>query len=183
MGNRLGRIRTGSGDRGTTGLADGSRVAKDDPRVEAMGAVDELNSLLGVLVAELAAADPLRPMVLEIQNDLFDLGAELAVPGHEVIHSRRVERLEQSLRQLNEELPPLKEFILPGGGRAAVCCHQARCVCRRAERRMVSLGRSATLNPELIRYLNCLSDLLFVSARVLARRDGGSEQYWQPRQD
>ncbi|MBV0933087.1 cob(I)yrinic acid a,c-diamide adenosyltransferase [Marinobacterium weihaiense] len=186
MSNRLTRIYTRGGDKGTTALANGNRVAKTHPRIEALGDVDELNCLLGCLAAELAADDPLAPLVQRIQNDLFDLGGELAVadPDYRVITPAVVEWLETELDRLNAALPPLKEFILPGGGPAATRAHLARSVCRRAERRAVSLAEVDTkgVNPEGIAYLNRLSDLLFVCARVLSRRDGGQDVLWQPRQ-
>jgi cob(I)alamin adenosyltransferase len=184
MSNRLTRLYTRRGDKGTTGLANGNRVAKSHPRIEALGDVDELNSLLGLLVAELSPGDPLYPELLGIQNDLFDLGGELAVADkqYRVIDASCLEALEEQLDSRNETLPPLQEFILPGGNRAAAQAHLARAVCRRAERRMVELAATETVNPLAIAYLNRLSDLLFVYARLLARRDGGSEILWQPRQ-
>ncbi len=183
MSNRLTRIYTRSGDKGTTGLANGSRVAKYHPRIEALGDVDELNSLLGCLLAELSADDTLAPLLLRVQNDLFDLGGELAVadPNYTVITVQVVEWLEAELDVLNESLPPLQEFILPGGNRAAAQAHLARSICRRAERRAVALAETESLNPQGVAYLNRLSDLLFVCARVLSRRDGGEEVLWQPR--
>ena len=178
MGNRLSKIYTRTGDKGDTGLVDGSRIAKDDLRVESYGTVDELNSTLGMLLAgELPEA--IRSVLEATQHDLFDLGGELAMPGREFIPASYIERLERELDKLNEQLPPLKEFILPGGGMAAATCHLARTVCRRAERRVVSLARREQINPHLIGYLNRLSDLLFVIARVLARQAGG-EVLWQP---
>lgn len=183
MGNRLTRLYTRKGDRGTTGLANGSRVAKSHPRIEALGDVDELNSLIGLLQADLPERDRLREELLLIQNDLFDLGGELAVadPKYTVIDAPVVESIEERLDLLNETLPPLQEFILPGGSRSAAQAHLARSVCRRAERRMVELAAGDTVNPLSIAYLNRLSDLLFVYARILAGRDGGSEVLWRPR--
>lgn len=180
MANRLTRIYTRTGDGGETGLADGSRVAKDAPRVEAMGAVDELNSTLGVLLAE-PLPDDLRACLADVQHDLFDLGGELAVPGHAILADAHITRLEQALDQFNAALPPLKDFILPGGSRAAALAHVARTVCRRAERRVVTLANSETV-PELAGpYLNRLSDLLFVASRVLNRASGaaGTDVLWQ----
>src|SRR5688572_14369173 len=139
MGNRLSRIYTRTGDGGTTGLADGSRVAKDAPRIEAIGAVDELNSAIGALLAE-KLPRALRDPLSGVQHDLFDLGGELSVPGHTIMTAAHVTRLEQLLDRLNAALPPLKDFVLPGGSRAAACAHLARAVCRRAERRVVTLG-------------------------------------------
>ncbi|GGB83437.1 hypothetical protein GCM10011352_06600 [Marinobacterium zhoushanense] len=183
MGNRLTRLYTRRGDKGTTGLANGNRVAKTHPRIEALGEVDELNSLIGLLLADLPEGDALQPALLKIQNELFDLGGELAVadPHYTVIDAAVLEALEEQLDLLNETLPPLKEFILPGGNRPAAEAHLARSVCRRAERRMVELAASETVNPLSIAYLNRLSDLLFVYARLLARRNDGSEVLWQPR--
>jgi len=178
MGNRLSKIYTRTGDAGETGLGDGSRVPKDSLRIECNGEVDELNCLVGlVLVHELPefVADSLT----EVQHKLFDLGGELSMPGYKAMDASDVERLEQDLDHLNKDLPPLKEFILPGGGPAAAACHQARAVCRRAERRLVALGRKEELGTEGRRYLNRLSDLLFVMARVLARLQGGSEVLWR----
>ena len=184
MSNRLPRLYTRKGDRGSTGLANGTRVAKTHPRIEALGDVDELNSLIGLLAAGLSAGDPLQPELSKIQNELFDLGGELAVadPQYQVINAVRLEALEEELDLRNETLPPLKEFILPGGNRSAAEAHLARSVCRRAERRMVELAASETVNALAIAYLNRLSDLLFVYARLLARRDNGSEVYWRPTQ-
>jgi cob(I)alamin adenosyltransferase len=184
MSNRLTRLYTRKGDRGSTGLANGTRVAKTHPRIEALGDVDELNSLIGLLAAGLSAGDPLQPELSKIQNELFDLGGELAVadPQYQVINAVRLEALEEELDLRNETLPPLKEFILPGGNRSAAEAHLARSVCRRAERRMVELAASETVNALAIAYLNRLSDLLFVYARLLARRDNGTEVYWRPTQ-
>ncbi|GAA0689672.1 cob(I)yrinic acid a,c-diamide adenosyltransferase [Marinobacterium maritimum] len=183
MSNRLTRIYTRSGDKGTTGLANGSRIAKYHPRIEALGDVDELNCLLGCLLAALPSNDTLKPLLLQVQNDLFDLGGELAVadPNYTVITIEVVESLEAELEALNEALPPLQEFILPGGNAAAAQAHLARSVCRRAERRTVALAETETVNPQGVAYLNRLSDLLFVCARVLSRRDGGEEVLWRPR--
>lgn len=180
MGHRLSKIATRTGDDGSTGLADGSRVAKDSARIEAIGTVDELNSVLGLALAE-SLPQAVRDCLVEVQHDLFDLGGELSMPGHGLIETGHIERLDQHLEQFNRDLPPLKEFILPAGSRAAAACHLARTVCRRAERRVLSLGRSDTLNPCLQIYLNRLSDLLFVVARVVARAGGGEEVYWRQR--
>ncbi len=175
---RLTRIYTRTGDDGSTALADGTRVPKDGPRMEAMGTLDELNSLIGVVLAG-PLPDAVRACLAEIQNDLFDLGGELCVPGREAVQAAYVERLERRLDGFNAGLPPLKEFILPGGSPAAAACHVARSVCRRAERRLVTLARDGALNPQVLAYVNRLSDLLFVVARVLAR-EHGQEVYWQP---
>jgi cob(I)alamin adenosyltransferase len=179
MGNRLTRIYTRTGDEGTTGLADGSRVAKDAARIEAMGAVDELNATLGVLLAE-NLPDDVRTCLTGVQHDLFDLGGELSVPGHPVMSEAHVVRLEGLLEQFNAALPPLKDFILPGGSRAASLAHVVRTVCRRAERRLVALSHTEKLAPALLQYLNRLSDLMFVLARTLNRRAGGKDVLWQP---
>lgn len=183
MGHRLSKIYTRTGDDGTTGLGDGARIAKDDPRMEAIGTIDELNSLIGLLIAELPAGDELLPTLTRIQHRLFDLGGELSIPGYTLVKAEHVTALENTLDTLNEVLPPLKNFILPGGSRAAAVCHLARAVCRRAERNMVALARDAQVNVDGRHYLNRLSDLLFVMARLLARRDGGSEVLWQQNQD
>jgi cob(I)alamin adenosyltransferase len=177
MGNRLSKIYTRTGDKGTTGLGDGSRVDKDSLRVEAYGTVDELNSALGlVLSAELP--DEVRACLTRAQHELFDLGGELCMPGTTLIPDNYVEGLEQALDGFNDDLPPLKDFILPGGSEAAARCHMARTIARRAERRVISLAHNETVNEATIRYLNRLSDLLFVIARVLARREGGTEVIW-----
>nr|VFJ54195.1 MAG: ATP:cob(I)alamin adenosyltransferase [Candidatus Kentron sp. FW]VFJ65715.1 MAG: ATP:cob(I)alamin adenosyltransferase [Candidatus Kentron sp. FW] len=186
MGNRLSKIYTRTGDKGTTGLADGSRVDKDDQRMQAIGEIDELNSLIGVLLTK-NVPDKMRNVLDAVQHALFDLGGELAIPGSTVITPEYVAALEQALDDFNRELPPLKEFILPGGGPAAAACHVARAVCRRSERCLVTLVKQGTINPEGCRYLNRLSDLLFVFARVLARGEDG-EVYWkrgrnQPREE
>jgi cob(I)alamin adenosyltransferase len=177
MGNRLSKIYTRTGDDGTTGLGDGSRVAKDSARVAAYGTVDEANSTIGlVLAGELP--DGVRTLLTAVQHQLFDLGGELCIPGHAAITDADIERLEQHLDAFNEPLPPLKDFILPGGGEAAARCHVARTVVRRAEREAVALSRFEPVRPEAVRYLNRLSDLLFVLARVLARASGHGEVLW-----
>ncbi|NEZ03192.1 cob(I)yrinic acid a,c-diamide adenosyltransferase [Wenzhouxiangella sp. XN201] len=178
MGNRLSKIYTRTGDDGTTGLGDGSRTAKDSLRVEAFGTVDELNSVIGVAVAEMEGLDELGGLLLDIQHHLFDLGGELCIPGSEMITDDHIDRLEQELDRLNDALPMLKEFILPGGSRAAAQTHLARTVCRRAERRMITLARHEPVNEPAIRYLNRLSDLLFVVARTAARASGAGEVLW-----
>lgn len=178
MGHRLSRIVTRTGDAGTTGLGDGSRVAKDDPRIEAIGTVDELNSTLGVVLVE-PLPDDVRALLTDIQHDLFDLGGELSIPGHTAIADAHIQRLEGAVERYNESLPMLKEFILPGGTRAAAHLHVARTVCRRAERRVVTLVRGENVRAEIVRYLNRLSDLLFVLSRVLARVSGHGEVLWQ----
>ena len=177
-GSRLSKIYTRTGDGGTTGLGNGERVAKDCPRIEAIGAVDELNCAIGrVLVHDLREA--IRDCLQEAQHKLFDLGGELSIPGHQAVREEDVERLETALNEFNAQLPPLKEFILPGGGRAAADCHMARAICRRAERRVVSLAREEEVGESARVYLNRLSDLLFVLCRILARDDGGVEVLWR----
>ncbi|MEL7312201.1 MAG: cob(I)yrinic acid a,c-diamide adenosyltransferase [Pseudomonadota bacterium] len=178
MGNRLSKIYTCTGDAGETGLGDGSRVAKDDDRVEAYGTVDEANSAIGMVLSYQLNNRAIVNCLTDVQHDLFDVGAELCIPGHKVITDAYVARLEQQLDGFNEELPALKEFILPGGNPPAASCHLARTISRRAERRVQTLSRNADINPELLRYLNRLSDLLFVIARVLARTGGGEEVLW-----
>ncbi|HWJ34810.1 MAG TPA: cob(I)yrinic acid a,c-diamide adenosyltransferase [Steroidobacteraceae bacterium] len=179
MGNRLTKIYTRTGDDGSTGLGDGTRVPKDSPRVEAYGTVDEANSALGVVLAVATLPAEIKECLTEVQHDLFDLGGELCIPGHRMITPAYVLRLETKLDGFNENLPPLKDFILPGGGAAAAACHVARAVCRRAERRCWSLARVEEVSPEALKYLNRLSDLLFVLARVLARHEQGSETIWR----
>ncbi len=178
MGNRLSKIYTRTGDRGDTGLGDGSRVPKDSLRVAAYGTVDEANSAIGIVLAQ-ALPELVQRCLVGIQHQLFDLGGELCIPGHAAIFDADIERLEHLLDGFNADLPPLKEFILPGGGAAAAHCHLARTIVRRAERETVALSRAEPVRPEAIRYLNRLSDLLFVIARVLARASGHGETVWQ----
>ena len=178
MGHRLSRIMTRTGDDGTTGLGDGRRVTKESPRVEACGSVDELNCALGVLLSGASLPPSIADTLTECQHDLFDLGGELAVPGSTAITTPHVARLEIALEALNAELPPLAEFVLPGGGSAAAACHLSRAICRRAERRCWALSRVENVGAESLRYLNRLSDLLFVMSRVLARRENG-EVMWR----
>ena len=179
MGNRLSKIYTRTGDDGSTGLGDGSRVAKDSVRVEAYGTVDEVNSSVGVVLAVPGLPEAVTACLTEVQHELFDLGGELCIPGYRAITAGHVARLERSLDTFNEALPPLKEFILPGGGPAAAACHLARTVARRAERRVWTLAKAEAVSPELAKYLNRLSDLLFVLARVLARHERGTEVLWR----
>jgi cob(I)alamin adenosyltransferase len=178
MGNRLSKIYTRTGDDGSTGLGDGTRVPKDSARVAAYGTVDEANSAIGVVLAQ-ELPDAIRNDLTTIQHQLFELGGELCIPGHAAIGDADVSRLEQILDRYNADLPPLKDFILPGGGAAAAFCHLARTVTRRAERETVTLSRDEAVRPEAVRYLNRLSDLLFVLARVLARASGHGEVLWQ----
>lgn len=179
MGHRLSKIYTRTGDDGTTGLANGERIDKADPRVDALGNVDEINSALGLLLAASEVPPQIRATLSRIQHELFEIGAELSLPGHRRITDAQVSELERDLDELNAALPPLKEFVLPGGTRAAATCHIARTICRRAERSAWAANKLAALNPDALRYLNRLSDLLFVIARYLARRDGGQEILWQ----
>ena len=179
MGNRLSKIYTKTGDDGTTGLGDGTRVRKDDSRVEAYGTADELNSAIGVLLAVPGLPAQIVECLTEVQHELFDLGGELCIPGHRAIQAAQVTRLEESLDAFNDALPPLKEFILPGGGPGAAACHLARAIARRAERRVWTLAASETVAPEVTQYLNRLSDLLFVLARVIARHERGTEVLWR----
>ena len=178
MGNRLSKIYTRTGDDGSTGLGDGTRVAKDSARVAAYGTVDELNSALGVVLA-CELPEPVRECLVSVQHQLFDLGGELCIPGHAAIVDADIDRLERQLDGFNADLPPLKEFILPGGGLAAAHCHLARTIARRAERMLVTLSHHDSVRPQAVRYLNRLSDLLFVIARVLARSSGHGEVLWQ----
>ncbi|HAS50799.1 MAG TPA: cob(I)yrinic acid a,c-diamide adenosyltransferase [Gammaproteobacteria bacterium] len=178
MGNRLSKIYTRTGDQGTTGLGSGERVAKDCPRIEAIGAVDELNCAVGrVLTHDLR--NTVAECLAEVQHRLFDLGGELSIPGYEAIKAEDIIALEAALNTFNEQLPPLKEFILPGGSRGAADCHMARAICRRAERRVISLAHEETVNEPAQVYLNRLSDLLFVLCRVIARDEGGIEVLWR----
>ncbi|MEO7387634.1 MAG: cob(I)yrinic acid a,c-diamide adenosyltransferase [Gammaproteobacteria bacterium] len=181
MGNRLTKIYTRTGDDGTTGLASGERVPKDCARVEAYGTVDELNACIGLVLATANLPTRVRDSLTAIQHRLFDLGGELAVPGRDVIVATDTAGLESVLDELNSDLPPLKDFVLPGGTPGGATCHLARVVCRRAERRVITLQRDEPVNAESVRYLNRLSDLLFVMSRVLCRMDGGHEVIWKPR--
>ena len=177
MGNRLSKIYTRTGDDGSTGLGDGSRVAKDSLRVGAYGSVDEANSMIGLVLASDVPED-IRILLTAVQHQLFDLGGELCIPGHAAIFDVDIQRLEHHLDGYNDDLPALKDFILPGGGEAAARCHIARTVVRRAERETVALSRQETVRAEAVRYLNRLSDLLFVLARVLSRAGGHGEVLW-----
>lgn len=179
MGHRLTKIYTRTGDQGTTGLADGSRVAKDDLRVETFGTLDELNSILGQVLAEDMLPPEVRDVLITIQNQLFDLGSEFCLPGYHAITEEHCKKLELQIDSFNADLPPLKEFVLPGGTRAAAACHVARTVCRRAERIAVSLSKKEKINLQGLIYLNRLSDLLFVVARVINRFNHQDEPLWQ----
>jgi len=182
MGHRLSKIYTRTGDKGETGLGDGSRVEKDHIRVEAFGTVDELNSIIGMVLAH-EIPEKVQTCFNKVQHHLFDLGGELCIPGHTALDQNYITYLENTLDDLNADLPNLKEFILPAGGKATSSCHLARTVCRRAERRIITLSKSETISPFSISYLNRLSDLLFVAARVLARAENGAEVLWQPYTD
>lgn len=178
MGNRLSQIATRTGDNGTTGLGNNERVSKDSSRVRAMGDVDELNSHLGVLLCE-PMPETVRVLLVEVQHQLFNLGGELSIPGFELLKGEAVVALDDALANFNAELPKLQEFILPAGTRAASLAHVCRTVARRAEREVVALGNAEALNDAPRQYLNRLSDLMFVLARVLNRMDGGDDVYWK----
>lgn len=182
MGHRLSKIYTRTGDSGTTGLSDGTRLDKDDPRVEAMGAVDETNNAIGLVLTE-TVPQPIRACLIDIQHNLFNVGGELSLPGYSLIADHHVTALEQELDRLNEQLEPLKDFILPGGSRAATYAHMARSICRRAERRLVTLHRTHGVSPQLMRYINRLSDFLFVLARFLNHSAGRPDVLWQQGRD
>ena len=177
MGNRLSRIYTRTGDDGSTGLGDGTRVHKDSTRVEAMGTVDELNAVIGIMLTE-PLPETIRTTLTRVQHDLFDLGGEICIPGHVMVKAERIAALEQTLDGLNDDLPPLKEFILPGGCRAAAYCHLARTVCRRAEREVIKLNHEEAATEISIQYLNRLSDLLFVMCRVINKHAGYADVLW-----
>jgi cob(I)alamin adenosyltransferase len=178
MAHRLSKITTRTGDRGDTGLGDGSRVSKDSLRVRALGELDELNSAIGVVLAENVPTD-ISDALNQVQHDLFDLGGEISIPGHTLLAEAQVERLEATIESWNAELPPLKEFILPGGTRAAAAAHLVRTVCRRAERAVVALGEKEKVSEPARRYLNRLSDLLFIAGRRLNRHAGGTDVQWR----
>jgi len=177
MANRLSKIYTRTGDAGTTGLGDGTRVDKDSLRVHAMGEVDELNSVIGILLTE-PVSEQVRMCLTQVQHDLFDLGGEICMPGHSLVNAERVTALENRLDDWNETLTPLKEFILPGGSRSAAYCHLARTVCRRAERALHSLSKQETITEVSLQYLNRLSDLLFVLCRILNQEAGVTDVLW-----
>jgi cob(I)alamin adenosyltransferase len=178
MGKRLSKIYTRTGDDGTTGLGDGSRTPKDSARVEAYGTVDEANSAIGVVLAFTVLPDSIRDSLTDVQHDLFELGGELCIPGHSAVTDAAVDRLERDLDAHNKDLPALEDFILPGGGPAAAACHLARTIVRRAERRTKTLSDNEAVRAEALRYLNRLSDLLFVFARVISRCESGQEVLW-----
>jgi cob(I)alamin adenosyltransferase len=178
MGHRLSKITTRTGDAGETGLGDGTRVAKDSARIATLGDIDELNSTIGLLLSEEIPPE-VRAVLEQVQHDLFDLGGELSIPGHSLLKEQQVENLEHSVEEWNSKLSPLKEFILPGGSRAAAAAHLARTVCRRAERALVALGRAEPVGDAARRYLNRLSDLLFIAGRSLNRSAGGGDVQWK----
>ena len=178
MGHRLSKIYTRTGDAGTTGLGDGKRVSKNSLRIHSLGDVDELNAVIGVLLCE-ELPDDVRTLLIDVQHDLFDLGGEVCIPGMSLITAKQVDKLEQELDRLNDDLEPLKDFILPGGTRPAALTHQARTVCRRAERMLVALTQEEAINDAPRQYLNRLSDLLFVLGRVLNRAGGRGDVLWQ----
>ena len=178
MGHRLSKIYTRTGDDGSTGLADGSRVAKDSPRIAALGDLDELNSVVGLLLTEELPED-VRVLLTGIQHDLFDLGGEMAIPGSALLNEKSVGELEAAIDRTNAELGPLKEFILPGGTRSAALAHLARAVCRRAERRLVAVAAAEATSETGRKYVNRLSDLLFVLGRSLNRAAGRGDVLWQ----
>jgi len=177
MGNRLSKIYTRTGDDGTTGLGDGSRVEKDDVRVQAMGDIDELNSIIGMLLLN-DLPDAARECLIKVQHNLFDLGGEIAMPGYVAIDEGHVEMLENTLDAFNDDLEPLKEFILPGGSQPGAVAHLARSVCRRAERRLYTLSKSHDVNANGRQFVNRLSDLLFVMARTFNQHAGQSDVLW-----
>lgn len=181
MGNRLSKIYTRTGDQGTTGLGDGTRVNKDSLRVEAMGDVDELNAVIGLLLTE-KLSDNLINLLTQIQHDLFNMGAEICIPNYAVLQQTSIDSLEKSIDQLNEVLLPLKEFILPGGTKAAAICHLARTVCRRAERKLITLHKNEGVTEISLKYLNRLSDLLFVMCRVINKDAGVDDVLWKNEQ-
>ena len=182
MGHRLSKIYTRTGDAGTTGLGNGNRVSKNSLRIHTLGEVDEANAAIGVLLCE-EMPDEVRQLLTNVQHDLFDLGGEVCIPGMEMITAKQVQHLEEELDRFNDDLEPLKDFILPGGTRAAALCHQARTICRRAERMIVALGQEEAVNDAPRQYLNRLSDLLFVLGRVLNRAGGRGDVLWQKRKN
>lgn len=178
MGNRLSKIYTRTGDNGTTGLGDGSRINKDSLRVDAMGDVDELNSVIGIMMTE-GVPEILQATLTEIQHDLFNVGGEICIPGYVILPQSRVEDLEEAIDVLNDTLEPLKEFILPGGTKSAAYCHLARTVCRRAERKLIELNRAEKVTDVSLQYLNRLSDLLFVMCRTINKHANVNDVLWQ----
>ena len=178
MGNRLSKIYTRTGDDGTTGLGNGERVKKTSARIEAMGTIDELNSIIGLLIVEINSTSK-QHILSDVQHSLFDLGGELSLPNQQLLSAEKIDLIESSLDLMNEQLSPLKEFVLPGGSRASAICHLARSVCRRAERRMLSLGIQEEISATSSKYLNRLSDFLFVMARSLNRDSDVPDVLWK----
>ncbi len=183
MGHRLSKIYTRTGDAGITGLGDNTRVAKDDLRVEAYGTIDELNSAVGLILTCADLLPKIQKVLTKVQHELFDIGGELCMPGYHAITAEHTNHLEKVLDELNEALPPLKDFILPGGNLVAANTHMARTICRRAERRLVSLHHQHPVNTDALKYINRLSDLLFVIARVVARENGKNEVLWDHKRE
>ncbi|MDH5693019.1 MAG: cob(I)yrinic acid a,c-diamide adenosyltransferase [Gammaproteobacteria bacterium] len=181
MGHRLSKISTRTGDSGTTGLGDGSRVKKTHTRIACIGDIDELNSTIGAVLS-FTSSVTIKPILHQVQNDLFDLGSEVAIPGVDKILEPALTRIEKDAQELNQSLKPLKEFILPGGNQAAALCHMARCVCRRAERSLWLLTEEEQTNPLSLKYLNRLSDLLFIACRILNLESDTAEPLWEPTQ-
>jgi len=179
MAKRLTKIVTRTGDDGTTGLGDGTRVGKDSRRIEVLGNLDELNSAIGCVLAE-ELPDVVREALAPVQNDLFDLGGEVCIPGRSALWDAHVERLESRIESLREPLPPLRDFVFPGGARAGAMCHLARAVCRRAERSLVALRAHEAASELSVKYLNRLSDLLFLAARTINAAASSPETIWQP---
>lgn len=179
MGNRLSKIYTKTGDNGSTGLSDGSRVSKDSIRIATIGSIDELNSTIG-LVISCAPDDSIRALLTDIQHKLFNTGGELSLPGHKLINQSHIEWLENQLDKLNADLSPLKDFVLPGGTRAAAYCHLARSICRRAERELVALSKEEEVSPLILQYVNRLSDFLFVLARHINKQENQADILWNP---
>jgi len=182
MGHRLSKIYTRTGDNGSTGLSNGGRINKDHIRVSAMGDIDELNSVIGMVLA-LGTESAIQRILMKVQHELFDLGGELSLPGYALISEAQVLDLENQLDVLNQALTPLKEFILPGGSQSAACCHLARSVCRRAERCLVSLNHQEPISKYILQYVNRLSDLLFVVARTLNKHEKQPDILWKSETD
>tara|TARA_B100000795_G_scaffold205944_1_gene159463 strand:+ start:62 stop:607 length:546 start_codon:yes stop_codon:yes gene_type:complete len=178
MANRLSKIYTRTGDKGKTGLADGSRVDKFNSRIESLGNIDELNSIIGIVLTEKIPND-MKAILERVQHDLFDIGGELSIPNHMVINEKKIDFLENSLDKMNNELQPLKEFILPGGSRISSYCHLARTVCRRVERNLFKLAQSDKVNEASLKYVNRLSDMLFVLARFLNKINQHNDILWK----
>jgi len=178
MANRLSKIYTRTGDKGKTGLADGSRVDKFNSRIESLGNIDELNSIIGIVLTEKIPND-MKAILERVQHDLFDIGGELSIPNHMVIDEKKIDFLENSLDKMNNELQPLKEFILPGGSRITSYCHLARTVCRRVERNLFKLAQSDKVNEASLKYVNRLSDMLFVLARFLNKINQHNDILWK----